>query len=103
MSAKNSKEELDLVKEAVEAGNIIIVEDPKENGMEIKFNVIIDKEEHLTFDIKLELENENENEKKEEKDGYVQVLPSTFDYQGIQEAEASIDLSRKIQLKIYKT
>ena len=85
----------------------MIVEDKKENGMEIKFNVIIDKEEYPAFDIKLELENENENEnvKKEEED--VQVRPPTFDYQGIQEAEASIDLSKKIQLKIqlkiYKT
>ena len=53
--------------------------------------------------MELENENENENEKNEEEDGDVQVLPPNFDYQGIQEAEASIDLSRKIQLKIYKT
>ena len=89
MSSKNIKEALDLVKETIEAGNIMIVEDPQENGMEIKFNVIIDKEEYPAFDIRLDLENENENEKNEEEDDEeVQVLPPTFDYQGNQEAEA---------------
>ena len=88
-SAKNCKEALQLIKDTIEAGNIMIVEDPQENGMEIKFNVIIEDEEYPAFDIKLDLENENENgnEKNvEDDDEDVQVLPPTFDYQGNQEA-----------------
>ena len=90
MSANNSKEGLQLIKDTIEAGNIMIVEDPQDNGMEIKFNAIINKEEYPAFDIRLELENENENEneKNEEEDDEVEVLPPTFDYQGNQEAEA---------------
>jgi hypothetical protein len=88
-SCKNCKEALQLIKDTIEAGNIMIVEDPQENGMEIKFNVIIEDEEYPAFDIKLDLENENENgnEKNvEDDDEDVQVLPPTFDYQGNQEA-----------------
>ena len=88
MSSKNAKEALDLVKETIEAGHIMIVEDPQENEMEIKFSVVIDKEEYPAFDIRLELDKEDENEKNEEEDEEVQVLPPTFDYQGNQEAEA---------------
>ena len=86
-SCKNSKEGLQLIKDTIEAGNIMIVEDPQENGMEIKFNVTIEDEQYPAFDIKLDLENENENERNEENDEDVQVLPPTFDYQGNQEAE----------------
>ena len=48
---------MQLIKDTIEAGNIMIVEDPQENGMEIKFNVTIEDEQYPAFDIKLDLEN----------------------------------------------
>ena len=90
-SAKNAKEGLQIIKDTIEAGNIMIEEDPQEkNAMEIKFNVIIEDKEYPGFNIRLDLQNENANEQNqqnEENDEDVEVLPPTFDYQGNQEAE----------------
>ena len=44
--------------------------------MEIRYNLVLENEEELPFDIDLALEKQN-NEEEE-----VQVLPPKFDYQG---------------------
>ena len=55
-STKDAKEALQLVKDTIEAGNIMVVEDPNENGMEIKFSIIIEDEEYPGFNIRLDLQ-----------------------------------------------
>jgi len=50
--------------------------------MEIRYNLVLENEEELPFDIDLALEKQN-NEEEE-----VQVLPPKFDYQGNKEAES---------------
>ena len=80
-STQNIKEALNILKNTIETGNIMITEDPKENIIELKYNVVIDNKEYPPFDINLLLEVEN----KEKED--VQVLPPQFDYRGDKDAE----------------
>ena len=88
-SMKTIQEALQLLKETIEAGNIMLTEDPEENAIELKYNIIIENQEYPPFDVKLELEQgegEGEGENNNGEDD-VQVLPPTFDYQGNKDAE----------------
>ena len=81
-STKNIQEALQLLKETIEAGNIMLTEDPQENTIDLKYSITIENEEYPAFDVKLELE-QGENNGEDD----VQILPPTFDYQGNSEAE----------------
>ena len=73
------KEALLLLTDIIESGNIFLTEE--ENAVDIKFNLKTEKEEYPPFDIELLLEKTEQDEKN------VEVLPTTFDYQGNKEAE----------------
>ena len=81
-SINNIKEALNILKNTIESGNIMITEDPKENIIELKYTVILNNEEYPPFDINLLLEGETKEKEN------VQVLPPKFDYQGNKEAES---------------
>ena len=68
-----------LLTDIIESGNIFLTEE--ENAVDIKFNLKTEKEEYPPFDIELLLEKTEQDEKN------VEVLPTTFDYQGNKEAE----------------
>lgn len=78
-SSKNIQEAIQIIKEIIESGNILLYYDSQENSIEIKF--VLNKEEENGFEIQLMLEKPN-NEEEE-----VQILPPKFDYQGNKEAE----------------
>ena len=79
-SIETIKEAIQILKETIEGGNIMITEDPQNNIIELKYTVITENDEYPPFDIDLKLEKENKEED-------VQVLPPTFDYQGDKEVE----------------
>ena len=81
-STKNIQEALQILKNIIESGNIILTDDPQENKMEIRYNLVLENEEELPFDIELALEKQNNEEEEAE------VLPPEFDYQGNKEAES---------------
>ena len=85
-SSNNIKEALDILKNTIESGKILLVEDPKEpSTIEIKFNISISSVDYPPFDINLFLENKS-LEKKEKCDD-IEELPPTFDYQGNKDLE----------------
>ena len=81
------KEALLLLTDIIESGNIFLTEE--ENAVDIKFNLKTEKEEYPPFDIELLLEKTEQDEKN------VEVLPTTFDYQGNKEAEEKYGKSTK--------
>ena len=81
-SLKNIQESLQLLKDTIESGNIMITEDAEENTIELRYNIILENEEEAPFDIQLALEKPNNQEED------VQILPPKFDYQGNKEAES---------------
>ena len=80
-SSKTIKDGLNLIKNTVESGNIILEEDPNDNTVEIRFSISLASGEYPPFYIKLTLESQEENKEAE------QELPATFDYQGNKELE----------------
>ena len=81
-SLNNIQESLHLLKNTIEAGNIMLTEDPQENTIELRYNIILENEEEYPFDVQLILEKPNNQEED------VQILPPKFDYQGNKEAES---------------
>ena len=80
-SIKTIQQAIQILKETIEAGKIMITEDPQNNIIELIFTVSGENDdEYPPFDVKLALEKKNNEED-------VQVLPATFDYQGNKEAE----------------
>ena len=85
-SSNNIKDALDILKNTIESGKILLVEDPKDTSFtEIKFNISLSSRDYPPFDIKLLLEN-NPLEKKEKCDD-IEELPATFDYRGNKDLE----------------
>ena len=78
----NIQESLQLLKNTIESGNIMLTEDAQENSIELRYNIILENEEEYPFDIQLVLETPNNQEED------VQILPPKFDYQGNKEAES---------------
>lgn len=93
-SAESIQNALNILKSAIESGNILLAFYPNNESIGIKFSIILDSINYEPFDIILYLqENENENEKENENEnsgegeGEVEELPATFDYQGDKELE----------------
>ena len=79
LTIKKAKDALNIIKEGIESGKIMLSEDPNDNTIEIKYNL----KNFPPFDIKLKMEEPpQENEIEQE------VLPPKFDYKGNLEAEA---------------
>ena len=79
LTIKKAKDALNIIKEGIESGKIMLSEDPNDNTIEIKYNL----KNFPPFDIKLKME-EPPQENEIEQD----VLPPKFDYKGNVEAEA---------------
>lgn len=79
---------LNVLKNTIEAGKIVLTEDLKEKSIEVKYNISLTSGEESPFNVNLLLEEGGENQGTEGGDDDVQVLPPTFDYRGDKEAEA---------------
>ena len=77
---KTIKEALDIIKNTIESGRIMITEDPQNNNIiEIRYNVSIDNKEYPPFDINLTLEKQDNDEDQ------VEILPPKFDHKASKE------------------
>jgi len=83
-SCKTILDALNILKSTIEAGRIMLTEDPQQNLIEVNYNISLATGEYPPFNVNLMLEDENGNEGNDED---VQVLPPTFDYKGDKEAE----------------
>ena len=110
---KTIKEALNLIKETIEGGRILLSEDEENKNIDIKFNITLNKKTYPPFVIGLpigpeeeeeevksetnKIENENENEND------VEVLPTKFDYQGDLAAESKYGKTMKNTTEISDT
>ena len=78
LTIKKAKDALNIIKEGIESGKIMLSEDPNDNTIEIKYSL----KNFPPFNIKLKME-EPIQDNEEEQD----VLPPKFDYKGNVEAE----------------
>ena len=83
---------LNVLKNTIEAGKIVLTEDLKEKSIEIKYNITLTSGEESPFNVPLLLEEEGaetqvNNDGNGDGNDDVQVLPPTFDYGGDKEAE----------------
>jgi len=84
---------LNVLKNTIEAGNIVLTEDLKEKSIEVNYNISLTSGEESPFNVKLLLEEGAETQGTDDGngdgggEGDVQVLPPTFDYGGDKEAE----------------
>ena len=81
---------LNVLKNTIEAGQIVLTEDLKEKSIEVKYNISLTSGEESPFNVNLTLEEGGETQGNEEVvagEDDVQVLPPTFDYGGDREAE----------------
>ena len=81
---------LNVLKNTIEAGKIVLTEDLKEKSIEVKYNISLASGEESPFNVNLLLEEGAEiqgNVDNGNGDDDVQVLPPTFDYGGDKEAE----------------
>ena len=100
---KTIKEALNLIKETIESGRILLSEDEENKNIDIKFNIILKKKTYPPFVIGLPIgppEEEEEEEiksetNKNENENDVEVLPTKFDYQGDLAAETKYGQSTK--------
>lgn len=83
LTSKTIKEALQIIKNTIESGKIMITEDPQNNNeIELRYTPISEIKEYPPFDINLTLEKEN-NEEEE-----VEILPPKFDYLSNREDES---------------
>ena len=84
---------LNVLKNTIEAGKIVLTEDLKEKSIEVNYNISLTSGEESPFNVKLLLEEGAETQGTDDGngdgggEGDVQVLPPTFDYGGDKEAE----------------
>ena len=77
---KSIKEALDIIKNTIESGRIMITEDPQNNNIiELRYTVFIDNKEYPPFDINLTLEKQDNDEEQ------VEILPPKFDHKASKE------------------
>ena len=100
LTIKKAKDALNIIKEGIESGKIMLSEDPNDNTIEIKYSL----KNFPPFNIKLKME-EPIQDNEEEQD----VLPPKFDYKGNVEAEQKYGQStentteyNKPDIQIYK-
>lgn len=79
------KEAIDLIKNQIESGKLILIEDPKEKTIEMKFNISLASGDYPPFSLYLLLENNDKEEIKSGED--LEELSPSFDYQGNKEVE----------------
>lgn len=84
---------LNVLKNTIEAGKIVLTEDLKEKSIEVNYNISLTSGEESPFNVKLLLQEGAETQGTDDGNGDgggeddVQVLPPTFDYGGDKEAE----------------
>ena len=85
---------LNVLKNTIEAGKIVLTEDLKEKSIEVNYNISLTSGEESPFNVKLLPEEGVETQGTEDGNGDgggegddVQVLPPTFDYGGDKEVE----------------
>ena len=84
---------LNVLKNTIEAGKIVLTEDLKEKSIEVNYNISLTSGEESPFNVKLLLQEGAETQGTDDGngdgggEGDVQVLPPTFDYGGDKEAE----------------
>ena len=80
---------LNVLKNTIEAGKIVLTEDLKEKSIEVNYNISLTSGEESPFNVKLLLEEGAETQGTDDGngdgggEGDVQVLPPTFDYGGL--------------------
>ena len=100
---KTIKEALNLIKETIEEGHILLSEDEENKNIDIKFNISLKQKSYPPFVIGLPIgppEEEEEEEiksetNKKENENDIEVLPTKFDYQGDLEAETKYGQTTK--------
>ena len=110
---KTIKEALNLIKETIEGGRILLSEDEENKNIDIKFNITLKKRTYPPFVIGLpigppEEEEEEEvkpdtNKKEKENENDIEILPTKFDYQGDLAAENKYGQSTKNTTEISNT
>ena len=114
-TCNNISEALNIIKNTIESGNIMISEED-EDIIDIKFNIVIGKKKYSPFVIGLPIDNDNDDNNNETKpennkqnnnqnnndnnndnknDNNYEILPTKFDYQGNKEAELKYGKSMK--------
>ena len=79
LTIKKARDALQIIKDGIESGKIMLSEDPNDNSIEIKYTL----KNFPPFDIKLKMEQPTQEDENEQ-----DVLPPKFDYKGNLEAEA---------------
>ena len=92
---KTIKEALNVIKNTIESGRILISEDEEAKNIDIKFNIRLGNKNYPPFVIGLPIDDPPEEEevqviesngKVNQKENDIEVLPTKFDYQGDMEA-----------------
>ena len=84
ISSRTISDALTILKSTIESGNIILIEDPKESVIELKFNINLESGEYPPFHINLNLQ-ENSSQIRET-EGEASEIPEPFEYIGNEES-----------------